>query len=139
MPATIASKSKTARKSPARLRRLEEAVSRIGTRPFSQTHMPNPSVNSLAQPQHRVADEPRGIFLADQAGVDDKMILQRVVDVGVEISLQIAGAGLFLFQTKTPRLGRRFVVIAADAFDAVIQRRDEADVQDVRQFRRAAG
>ncbi len=45
-PPTMASNSSTASKSPTLLRRLDEAVSKFGTRPFSQNWWPNPSGNN---------------------------------------------------------------------------------------------
>jgi len=42
---------------------------------------------------------------------------------------------VFLCQTKPPCFHRRFVVIATDAFQPVLQRGDKADIQYARQFR----
>ena len=92
----MATSSKTARKSPTRLRCLEDFFSSFGTWPFSQSQPPNKSGNSPAQMQRRVANDLRGVFAADAAGVDDEMIEQGVVDVGLEIGFHVAGPGLFL-------------------------------------------
>ena len=43
------------------------------------------SKSTRFQIQNRVANQFRGIIVADQAGVDDHVVKQRVIDIGVEI------------------------------------------------------
>ena len=44
-----------------------------------------PKFDFASEPQQRIANQLRRIFVTNEAGIDDEVIVYRVVDVGVEI------------------------------------------------------
>lgn len=97
-------------------------------------HLPFPPLFSRPQAQRGIANNPRRPVAADAAGIDDQVIQQRIVDVRPEIRFYIPRPRLFFLQAESARLRRRFAIVTADPRNAIFQRRDEPDVEDIRQF-----
>ena len=75
----------------------------------------------------------RGVIVANQPGVDDQVIKQRVVDVGVKIFFEVALAAQICAPTELAGLGFGHAVGFVGTLDALFQRGDQADVKHIRQ------
>ena len=84
------------------------------------------SIRSAATPlieiQNRLANKLGGGGKTHLAGIDDDVVEQRVVDVGVEVFFQIAGAAEVFRKTEFMRFGQGHAVVLVSVFDALLER-----------------
>src|ERR1035437_2044128 len=145
--ATVASTaSANSQRQPPRLLRCgrdDEDLELRRTRRLSHRPDGDPRPKSASvQVQNRVADQLRGVIVIDQAGVDDHVVTQRIINVVIEILFQITFAAAVFVQAELARLVRgqvEFVVFLVGVFDAFFERSHQADMQHMRQFGRDHG